>query len=136
MALAGLAAYSAYVDSTKDQAVLSDGHQVQKMIDLSLLHAMQHSPDDTCADVLDAVVVNLISQNKTNPFTGAFLVQSATASGALKRGSIYLACLVPSAKVGDTGFYLQNCVCTGEDCPLQPLPGLAQTLSTQVCYAL
>lgn len=136
LAIAGLVAYGQYIDSTKDQSVLTDGQQIQKIIEMDVLRATQHSPNDTCTDLLDDVVGKLIAQNKTNPFTGTFLVQSTANNRILPRGGIYLACAFPNVKVGDPSFYIQTCVCTGSDCPLAPLPGVSQLLSTQVCYEL
>jgi prepilin-type N-terminal cleavage/methylation domain-containing protein len=146
IAVAGISAYIFYINTVKDQRVLSDGQEMHRAIETDTVAAKAGLPtggltenlnsDSTCEQLITQVKVKLESQNKTNPFTNTFLVQDEVPldSEILPRGSIYLSCAVPSAKINSPEFYLQTCICTESDCTLQLVSSTPTQLNKDSCY--
>jgi prepilin-type N-terminal cleavage/methylation domain-containing protein len=144
--VAGISAYIYYINTVKDQRVLSDGIEMHRAIEIDTVAAKAGlatggltenlNGDSTCEQLIAQVKSNLESQNKRNPFTNTVLVQDEIPldSTILPRGSIYLSCAVPSAKINSPDFYLQTCICTESDCNLELLPSTPTLLSKERCY--
>jgi prepilin-type N-terminal cleavage/methylation domain-containing protein len=152
LASAGFAAYTHYINLAKDQAVLSDGQEIHRAIETDTIAAQigvstgglaaNLTAEDTCQTLVDKSVEKLAQQLKTNPFNGLFLIQTTVptpAPGAfaeLERGTVYISCAFPDAKLKDDNFYLQTCACTESSCPLTEVPVTAQQLDKSICYRL
>ena len=139
--------YLLYVNNAKDQMVYSDGIEIHKFLDTDKLAitlggsgalSQGLTSDSTCRDLIDQAVVNLVIQNKLNPFDQSFMVVTDIADSAnLRRGSVYIACSQPDAKINSPTFHLQTCICTESDCELTPInPGDSSPLSPDICYRL
>lgn len=146
LAVVGLSIYTSNINAAKDQRVVLEGQEIHKAIETDLTAAKMGvstgglaaniTASDTCALLLDRVVDNLIQQNKKNPFNNSFLVQTASPTTEIPRGSVYLSCAIPSAKISEPDFYLQTCICTESNCPLTPPPAPPQKLDKNICYQL
>lgn len=152
LALAGFAAYTHYINQAKDEAVLADGQEIHRAIERDHFVVRSGigsggfisglSVENTCLELLDKLGESLSVTANTNPFNGFALVQNAVpapalgSSAELERGAIYISCLHPNARISDTNFYLQTCICTESTCPLTELPSSDQLLNRDICYRL
>lgn len=152
LALAGLTAYTQYINGVKDKAVLSDGQEIHRAIETDTVAAQigsrtgglaeNLSAEDTCQTLVDKSVEKLAQQFKKNPFNGLFLIQTTVPTptpgtpAELTRGTVYISCADPNAKISDGNFYLQTCACTESNCPLTEVPVTAQRLDKNICYRL
>lgn len=152
LAAISIISYTYYINGVKDKAVLSDGRAIHRAIETDITAAYvgiragglaeNLTSNDTCQSLLDKIIEKLAQQNKKNPFTGFFLIQtnvatpSSGASAELSRGVVYLSCAIPNAKIHDANFYLQTCICTEGSCPLTEIPPSELTLDKDICYRL
>ena len=146
LSVAGLSFYISYINTAKDQRVFVEGSEIQKAIETDILAARMGvtsgglannlKVDDTCQALLEKVVESLLEQGKKNPFNDAFLVQTSSPNAELQRGSIFLSCAIPSAKISEEDFYLQTCICTESNCLVEPAPPVKTKLDKTICYQL
>lgn len=149
LAVAGFFAYKNYIDAARDQRVFSDGSEIHRAIETDVLAAKIGSTtgglstgitsESKCSELLELAIRNInVEQQKINPFNASpLVVNSPLAQPLIKRGSVYLSCSDSDAKISSSEFYLQTCICTESDCPLETnLPVPPAKLDKSLCYHL